>query len=133
VLDLGAGIGRSVRLMPAKSRTCLVVTTHEPDAIRDAYAYIKMTAIDHFPEATRIVVNKASTIKAGQRTYETLRRVSREFLKIEPPLAGIVRRDEMVKDAIRRKSSLLHRNPNADAAREMEMIARRLDKDLRVR
>ena len=131
VLDLGAGIERTVRLMAANSRACLVVTTDEPTAITDAYAYIKITALERLPEGIRIVINMASSIEEGERTYSTLLRACREFLKIEPPFAGIVRRDALVKDAIRRQSSLVKRSPNAEAARDVEQIARRLDRELR--
>ncbi|HEY3917821.1 MAG TPA: MinD/ParA family protein [Stellaceae bacterium] len=131
VLDLGAGIERTVRLMAANSRACLVVTTDEPTAITDAYAYIKITALERMPEGIRIVVNMASSFEEGERTYATLLRACREFLKIEPPFAGIVRRDDQVKDSIRRQASLVKRSPNAEAARDVEQIARRLDRDLR--
>jgi len=131
VLDLGAGIERTVRLMAANSRACLVVTTDEPTAITDAYAYIKITALERLPEGIRIVVNMASSNEEGERTYATLLRACREFLKIEPPFAGIVRRDDQVKDSIRRQTSLVKRNPNAEAARDVDLIARRLDRELR--
>jgi flagellar biosynthesis protein FlhG len=131
VLDLGAGIERTVRHMAAQSRACLVLTTDEPTAITDAYAYIKLTALERLADGIRIVVNMAQSDDDGQRSYATLLRACREFLKIEPPLAGIVRRDDQVKESIRKQDSLLRRNPNADAARDVEVIARRLDKDLR--
>ncbi|HKT17903.1 MAG TPA: MinD/ParA family protein [Stellaceae bacterium] len=133
VLDLGAGIERTVRHMAAQSRACLVLTTDEPTAITDAYAYIKLTALERLADGIRIVVNMASGQEEGERSYATLLRACREFLKIEPPLAGIVRRDEQVKESIRRQASLLQRNPNADAARDVEAIARRIDRELRGR
>ncbi len=132
VLDLGAGIERTVRMMAQQSRACLVVTTDEPTAITDAYAYIKMTALERLADGIHIVINMAPTPEEGQRTYATLLRACREFLKIEPPLAGIVRQDDRVKESIRRQVSLLKRSPNADAARDVDLIARRLDKELRV-
>jgi flagellar biosynthesis protein FlhG len=131
VLDLGAGIERTVCHMAAHSRACLVITTDEPTAITDAYAYIKLTALERLADGIRVVVNMATSEEEGQRSYATLLRACREFLKIEPPLAGIVRRDEQVKESIRRQDSLLRRNPNADAARDVDHIARRLDKELR--
>lgn len=131
VLDLGAGIERTVRLMAAQSRTCLVMTTDEPTAITDAYAYIKLTALERLADAIRIVVNMVPSQEEGERSYATLLRACREFLKIEPPLAGIIRRDDHVKESIRRQVSLMRRNPNAEAARDVEQIARRLDKDLK--
>jgi flagellar biosynthesis protein FlhG len=130
VLDLGAGIERTVRLLTGQSRACLVVTTDEPTAITDAYAYIKVTALEHLADNIQIVVNMVSNQREGERTYGTLLRACREFLMIEPPLAGIVRRDDKVKDSIRRQTSLLTRHPNAEAAADVETLAKRLDREL---
>lgn len=126
VLDLGAGIERTVRLLTAQSRACLVVTTDEPTAITDAYAYIKVTAMERLAEGIQIVVNMVSSQREGERVYGTLLKACREFLKIEPPLAGIIRRDEHVKDSIRRQSSLLTRHPGCEAASDVEAIRQRL-------
>lgn len=130
VLDLGAGIERTVRLLTAQSRACLVITTDEPTSITDAYAYIKVTAMERLAENIQIVVNMASNQREGERVYGTLLRACREFLKIEPPLAGIVRRDDHVKDSIRRQTSLLTRHPGAEAALDVEAIAERLVRGL---
>jgi flagellar biosynthesis protein FlhG len=123
VLDLGAGIERAVRVLVGRVRTCLVVATDEPTSITDAYAFIKVTALDHLVDDIRIVVNMAGSPRDGERTYGTLRRACREFLKIEPPLAGIIRRDDHVRDCIRHQTSLLTRHPNAEAAHDVETIA----------
>jgi flagellar biosynthesis protein FlhG len=131
VLDLGAGIERTVRLLTAQARACMVVTTDEPTAITDAYAYIKVAALERLASGVRIVVNMVASERDGERTYATLLRACREFLKIEPPLAGIIRRDDHVKDSIRHQVALMTRHPNSDAAADVERIARRIDADLR--
>jgi len=133
VLDLGAGIERTVRLLTQHSRACLVVTSDEPTAITDAYAYIKVTALEKLADNIRIVVNMASSEREGERTYATLLRACREFLKIEPPLAGIIRRDDHVKESIRRQVALLTRFPNTDAAMDVERMAKRLVEELQPR
>ena len=74
----------------------------------------------------RIVVNQATTRAAGERTFSTLERACQTFLGRAPGLAGIVRRDERVRDAIRRQTLLLSRHPNAPAANDVEAIARLL-------
>jgi flagellar biosynthesis protein FlhG len=130
VLDLGAGIERTVRLLTAQARACLVITTDEPTSITDAYAYIKVTAMEHLADAIQIVVNMASSQREGERVYSTLLRACREFLKLEPPLAGIIRRDDHVKDSIRRQTSLLTRHPGSEAAQDVEAIVARLERDL---
>jgi flagellar biosynthesis protein FlhG len=130
VLDLGAGIERTVRLLTQQSRACLVVTTDEPTAITDAYAYIKVTALEKLADGIQIVVNMVPNQRDGERVYGTLLKACREFLKIEPPLAGIIRRDDHVKDSIRRQVSLLTRHPGSDAAQDVEAIFQRLDDGL---
>ena len=126
VLDLGAGIERPVRMMAAAARTCLVVATDEPTSITDAYAFIKVTAMERLADNIQIVVNMAGSQREGERTYATLRKACNEFLKLDPPLAGVVRRDDKVKETIRRQSSLVTRHPNSEAARDVEAIARGL-------
>ena len=130
VLDLGAGIERTVRLLAAQSRACLVITTDEPTAITDAYAFIKVSTLERLVDNPQIVINMAANQRDGERTYQTLLRACREFLKIEPKLAGVVRRDDHVKDSIRRQTSLLTRHPGCDAAADVEAIAERLVRSL---
>jgi len=124
VVDLGAGIDRPVRMLAAEARSCLVVATDEPTSITDAYAFIKVSAQERIAGDIRLVVNMASSPREGERTYGTLRKACREFLKLDLSLAGIVRRDDKVKEAIRHQASLLTRHPNADAAVDVEAIAR---------
>jgi flagellar biosynthesis protein FlhG len=126
VLDLGAGIERPVRLLAAAARTCLVIATDEPTSITDAYAFIKVTNGEQIADDIRIVVNMAGSMREGERTYLTLRRACNEFLKLDPPLAGVIRRDDKVKDCIRRQTSLVTRHPNSDAALDVDAIARGL-------
>ncbi|MFQ6018014.1 MAG: MinD/ParA family protein [Kiloniellaceae bacterium] len=126
VLDLGAGVERTVRHLAAQVRTCLVVTTDEPTAMTDAYAFIKLS-LHRKPKADlRIVVNLAASERAGERTYGTLRKACQSFLKVSPPLAGVVRSDHRVKEAIRYQTPFLTRYPNAPAAGDVEALARSL-------
>jgi flagellar biosynthesis protein FlhG len=127
-LDIGGErlIERTVRRLAAQSRACLVISTDEPTSITDAYAFIKVTAMERLADNIQIVVNMAANHREGERTYQTLLRACREFLKLEPKLAGVVRRDDHVKDSIRRQSSILTRHPTSEAATDVEAIAKRL-------
>jgi flagellar biosynthesis protein FlhG len=129
VLDLGAGLDRTVRLLAAAAGTCLVVTTVEPTSLTDAYAFIKVTHADEPDADLRVVVNMAGSTAEGQRTYQTLLRACQGFLKISPPLAGIIRRDRKVVESIRNQSPLLTRHPGAEAAADVEAIVRNLTGD----
>jgi len=126
VLDLGAGIERTVRQLAAQAGTCLVITNDEPTSMTDAYAFIKLMLKQKPNADLRVVVNMAASTHEGERTYATLRKACQSFLKTVPPLAGILRRDIKVKEAIRHQSPLLTRHPNTEAAADVEAMARRL-------
>ena len=126
ILDLGAGVERTVRQLAHGAATCIVLATDEPTSLTDAYAFIKMTNAERPGRDFRIVINVANSTKEGERTYGTLLKACQGFLKISPPLLGIIRRDAKVREAIRNQTSLLTRFPNSEAAMDVEAIARRL-------
>ncbi len=126
LLDLGAGLERTVRQFSQLAGSCAVVTTDEPTAITDAYAFIKMAQIDRTPSAMRIIVNMAASRREGERTFAALLRACESFLKVSPELLGIVRRDLKVREAIRCQTPLLTRFPTCDAAADVEAIASRI-------
>ncbi|MCW5750608.1 MAG: MinD/ParA family protein [Alphaproteobacteria bacterium] len=126
VVDLGAGIDSAVRAMVDAAGCTLVVTTDEPTALTDAYAFIKLTNQRRSGTDLRVVVNMAPSHREGERTYAKLLKACEGFLKLSPPLAGVIRRDERVRDAIRHQTSLLTRHPGSEAASDIEALARRL-------
>ncbi len=129
ILDLGAGVERTVRQLTHDVGACIVVATDEPTSLTDAYAFIKVTHMERPGTNIRIVVNMANSTREGERTYSTLLKACEGFLKITPPLLGIIRRDDKVRDAIRSQTSLLTRHPNSQAAADVEAIAVNLLKD----
>lgn len=126
VLDLGAGVDNSVRKLAEAAGTLVVVATEEPTALTDAYAFIKLTAADHLQHDLRIAVNMASSPREGERTYAKLLKACEGFLHLSPKLAGVVRRDDRVRDSIRHQTSLLTRHPTTEAAADVETMAKRL-------
>ncbi len=126
VLDLGAGVDKSIRLLSRAAGSMLVVTSDEPTSLTDAYAFIKITAMERRDVDIRVVVNACNSTREGERTYQTLLKACQGFLKISPPLAGIVRRDTRVRESIRNQIPILTRYPNSEAAMDVEAIAERL-------
>jgi len=126
IVDLGAGVEKPVRETARSCGKILVLCTDEPTSLTDAYAFIKVLVLENRNIDIRIVINSANSIKEGEKTYETLRKACNGFLKISPPLAGIVRRDPRVREAIRHQTSLLVRYPNAEASEDVYNIAHSL-------
>ncbi len=123
LLDLGAGLDRAVRRMAAWADILLVIVTEEPTSLTDAYAVLKLYSADRQDGDARVAVNQAATRQAGERTFATLQRASQTFLGRSPGLAGVIRRDERVRDAIRRQTLLLSRHPACPAAADVEAVA----------
>ena len=126
LLDLPAGIDALVRRLLGAADSCLVVTTGEPTAITDAYALIKVGRTGTAGFAPQLVINQVANHGIGRQTYEGLRRVCEHFLGLRPELAGIVRRDLRVPEAIRQQAPFLLRSPTSPAARDVEGLARQL-------
>ncbi len=124
VIDLGAGVDRTVRMFSACATRTLLVTTDEPTSLTDAYAFIKLGAAAGMSKNVSIVINQAGSTTEGEKTYKTLLKACENFLRLSPPLAGLIRQDSKVKETIRHQTPLLTRSPNSDAAGDVEKIAR---------
>ena len=123
IADLGAGVDRTVRMLSATASNTLLISTDEPTSLTDAYAFIKLGNAAGMSKNINIVVNMASSVAEGEKTYKTLLKACENFLRLSPPLAGMIRHDTKVKETIRSQTPILTRSPNADAAEDVEKIA----------
>jgi len=126
LLDLGAGIERTVRQLATYAAMCIIVVTDEPTALTDAYAFIKVTRNERPATVIHIVANMVNSTREGERTYNTLLKACQSFLNYTPTLLGIIRRDDKVREAIRSQASLLTRFPNSEAATDIEAVSAKI-------
>ena len=125
-IDLVAGVDQGVRQMTSLANTVIVITNGDPTSLTDAYAFIKITHLARPKTDIRVVVNMAKDRKEGEAIYNKLLKACEGFLKISPPLLGVIRNDPRVSECIRSQTPLLMRHPNSDAARDMEAITQKL-------
>lgn len=126
LIDLGAGIEQHVQFLAQLASRCVVVVTDEPTSLTDAYAFIKIVSAQPGAPEMAVVINQASTQKEGDATYHTLNKACVNFLNLSPPLLGVIRRDNKVKDSIRSQRSLLARAPHSTAATDAAAISIKL-------
>lgn len=129
ILDMGAGVEKPVRILSGMAERIIVVCTDEPTSLTDAYAFIKIMTMQYPKSRIGLVVNQANTIREGQRTYDTLLKACNNFLRITPPLLGIIRRDTRVRDSIRNQTPILMRYPTSEAAEDVLSIAKKVLSD----
>lgn len=126
VVDLGAGVDRATMMMAGPAALTLMVVTDELTSLTDAYKFIKMALAANPKSKIGIVVNMAGSQREGMESYEKIYNTCKNFLKYEPPLVGIIRRDAKVRDAIKAQTSLLIRSPNSEAAQDVDAIANKV-------
>lgn len=126
IIDLGAGIENHVQYLASLAGRCVVVVTDEPTSLTDAYAFIKISQQSKNPPDIGIVINQASTQKSGDGTYSALNKACMNFLNFSPPLLGVIRRDNKVKDSIRSQKSLLEKAPHSTAATDAAALSIKL-------
>ena len=126
IIDTGAGVGRVVRKMTGNAGTVLLLVNAEPTTIVDTYACLKVILKGRPASDVRVVVNSADDLRSGLKTYEALRRACEGFLGKCPPLAGVIRRDPHVAEAIREQTSIVSIHPKTKAVEDIQVIARRL-------
>ncbi len=130
IIDLGAGVDRTVRMFSAMATRTLLITTDEPTSLTDAYAFIKLGNAAGISKYVNIVINMAATTIEGEKTYKTLLKACENFLRLSPSLAGMIRQDQKVKETIRHQTPILIRSPNADASDDVQRIARFVAREL---
>ena len=127
VIDLAAGVDAVTQNFGALGEICLIVLTDEPTSMTDAYAFLKVMMKKHPKIKPAVVVNMAETYERGQKVYEGFSRVCENYLDFTPKLAGIIRKDPQVKQAICKQLPLFAINPSSQAARDVEKVAAWVD------
>ncbi len=133
LIDCGAGIGRSVRRLVQAADLSIIVTTPEPTAIADAYSLIKCvvteareTGQSHHARIA-IAVNQVNDIAEAHRVHTRIAGVCKKFLGFEPGLAGAIRYDRVVLQAVRARKPFMQVGPKSNAARDVHALATFID------
>jgi flagellar biosynthesis protein FlhG len=126
ILDLGAGISRTVMTFAAMSQLRVVVVTPEPTSLTDGYAVIKVLATEHRVRDFLVLVNRVESKQEADKTFSRLAEACQAFLGIEIQKLGHIREDRHVAEAVRRQKALLAYAPSCPAAQDIVAMARLL-------
>ncbi len=136
LLDTGAGISDVVLYALSLADEVLVVATPEPTSMTDAYATIKVLALQaQQRRELRLVINQTSRLGEGKAVRGQLQLVIDRFVNPQleagsPPvkldLLGEVPTDAAVRESIQKRKLLLELAPGCPAARALQLIAQRL-------
>jgi flagellar biosynthesis protein FlhG len=126
IIDTGAGIGPDVLHFAAAADSVIVVTTPEPTAVTDGYAFIKVMAQRNYMGQMSLLVNLATDRQEARLTYQRISNVARQFLDTKVLDAGYVLTDPKVRDAIRVRQPFVLAYPKCPASQCLAALAARL-------
>ena len=136
LLDTGAGISDVVLFSISLASEVLVVATPEPTSLTDAYAAIKVLAMQQKRQHVRMVINQAARAGDGRAITSQLQQVLDRFVSTESgrPLRlihmGDIPADPSVREAVMRRQLLLLQTPGCPAALAIAQLANKIETTL---
>ncbi|MBY0408670.1 MAG: MinD/ParA family protein, partial [Burkholderiaceae bacterium] len=136
LLDTGAGISDVVLFSVSLASEVLIVATPEPTSLTDAYAAIKVLAIQQKRQHVRIVINQAARPGDGRAITSQLQLVLGRFVTTDSgvPLRlihmGDIPSDPSVREAVMRRQLLLLSTPGCPAALAISQLANKIESAL---
>ena len=117
LIDSGAGMGSQTGRLLGAADELVLVTTPEPTSITDAYALLKMLAIQERVPSTKLVVNRAAHLSIAKQAAEKLSLVAERFLNQRLSVLGYILEDDALVEAVMAQRPLLAHAPNSKSAR----------------
>ncbi|MBC7658662.1 MAG: MinD/ParA family protein [Chitinophagaceae bacterium] len=99
-IDTGAGISESVLHLNSVADAILLVTTPEPHAQTDAYAFVKVMCEKYGKRRISLIANQAVSDAQGHKVYQNLADVAKRFLDFDLGFAGVVPKDAVVQRSV---------------------------------
>lgn len=123
VMDLAAGVGHGVMRLAAAADSVLAVAINEPTSLTDAYAFIKLLRQRRPDAQVAVVANRVRGTTEAGRVHGAIARACGAWLGFEPPLAGAVREDSLVRSALRAQTLLARHAPLSRALEDVTGLA----------
>lgn len=126
VIDVAAGIGVAQTAFGSAASDAVVVVNPEPLSMADAYACIKVLAIERKLEHVYVLPNRVASRYEADDLVRSLSALVRRFLDIELSALPPIPADPAVGESARVGIPLLVYRPDAPAARAFRQVERAL-------
>lgn len=122
VLDNSAGLSRFTVGFSRAATETYVITTPEPTALTDAYAFIKSMYKLYGYSSFKVVINMVSSKSEGFETFERLNSSVMRFLGFRLRLAGLLPLSSRLKESLRMNRPVAHLYPSDPFSVELRKI-----------
>jgi hypothetical protein len=126
VIDTAAGISKNVVSFCLASSEVVLVITHEPTSLTDAYALLKVLAANGYEGTAKVVVNRCQDSSHARITFATFKNAVSKHLQLKVAALGLILEDNKMVEAIRLQTPFLRKFPESQVAKCFHMIASRL-------
>lgn len=132
LLDTGAGISDVVLFAVSLADEVAVVATPEPTSLTDAYATIKVLAMQQQRRVIKLIVNQVNRSGEGRSIRSQLQQVVDRYVSngtdkpLQLVLVGEVPSDPSVREAVQKRQLLMLTYPGCAAAKGITGIAEKL-------
>lgn len=123
LLDMGAGVTNDSFYFLLSAHRALLVTTPEPTSITDAYAMIKFLTMKNAAMPISVIVNRTSSKREGDQTFNNLNQVAEKFLKRNLAYIMSIPNDQSVGKAVRAQTPFIVHAPHAKSSTAVKKAA----------
>ena len=127
IVDMAAGINRSVLGFGAAVQHVVVVVNEDPASITDAYGLIKSLnklGVNRFS----VIANMVDSETRAREVYHRLLRATDRFLSVAVTYLGMVPRDQQVVTAIQSRQPVMQAYPGSPASKAFVRLASNLER-----
>lgn len=132
IIDTGAGISSNVLHLNSVADRILVVTTPEPHAMTDAYAFIKVMNEEYNINTFDLLVNQTRAEGDGEQVAQRIGDVARRFLNAEVSFLGSVPFDPQLQRLVLARRAATEHSTCTIAGQQWNKIAQDLLGDARM-
>ncbi len=130
LFDTGAGIAEVVLYATALAQEVLLVATPEPTSFADAYAMMKVMALQQGRERFGLVVNQVHKGQDGREIAHNLQQIADRFLpgqvahRVGLEFVGEIPADSAMERSVRARTPVVLHEPESAAAGALRALAR---------
>lgn len=130
VVDSAAGISEQTVAFAACADLVVIVTTPDPAAMTDAYAFLKVLFTRHRDAQVSLLVNRTTDSNEGARTAERIDSVCRRFMSRGVHYIGCVPDDRNVSLSVGLRQCVIQAAPHSPASKALRELHTELSSEL---
>lgn len=129
LIDTRAGVSPDVMYFNSAAAEVVCVITDEPTSLTDAYAVIKILAMNYGEKEVSVIANDVKSEGEGLAAFKKLYRSVDRFLNVQLNYLGTIPASDIVNEAVMSQTPLMKCFPSSEVARSIRALSARIDEE----